>query len=39
MPWRCTAFEDLDDDHATAAAWASGLAVIDGAIGGLALGV
>ena len=33
MPWRCTAFEDLDDDHTTAAAWASGLAVIDGTIG------
>ena len=39
MPRRCTAFEDLDDDHATAAAWASGLAVIDGAIGGVAPGV
>src|SRR5271167_2608293 len=22
MPWRCAALEDLDDDHATAAAWA-----------------
>ena len=21
MPWRGTALEDLDDDHATAAAW------------------
>jgi hypothetical protein len=30
MPWRCTAFEDFDDDHATAAAWTSRLAGIDG---------
>jgi hypothetical protein len=35
----CTALKDLDDDHATAAAWTSGLAEIDGGIGGLALGV
>ena len=37
MPWRCTALEDLDDDHATAAAWTSRLAGIDGGIGGLGL--
>ena len=36
MPWRATAFEDLDDDHATAAAWTSGLAGIDSGSGGLA---
>ena len=36
MPWRCAALEDLDDDHATAAAWASRLAVIDDGSGGLA---
>ena len=36
MPWRCTAREDLDDDHATAAAWTSRLAGIDGGNGGLA---
>jgi len=35
MPWRCTALEDLDDDHATAAAWTSRLAGIDGGTGGL----
>ena len=34
MPRRCTACEDLDDDHATAAAWASRLALIDGSTGG-----
>src|SRR6266576_1013161 len=28
MPWRGTALEDLDDDHATAAAWTSWLAGI-----------
>jgi hypothetical protein len=39
MPWRCTAREDLDDDHATAAAWTSRLAGIDGDSGGLGLGV
>src|ERR1700757_5270921 len=37
MPWRCTALEDLDDDHATAAAWASRLAAIDDGTGGLPL--
>jgi hypothetical protein len=26
MPWRCTALEHLDDDHAIAAAWTSRLA-------------
>src|SRR5260221_11882574 len=36
MPWRCTAREDLDDDHAAAAAWASRLAGIDGGGGRLA---
>src|SRR6476646_827708 len=30
MPWRCAALEHLDDDHATAAAWTSRLAGIDG---------
>ena len=25
MPWSCTAFEDLDDDHAAATAWTTGL--------------
>jgi hypothetical protein len=35
MPWRCTAREDLDDHHATAATWTSWLAVIDGGSGGL----
>ncbi len=39
MPWRCTALEDLDDDHAAAAAWTSRLAGIDGGTGGLGLGV
>jgi hypothetical protein len=38
MPWRCTAREHLDDDHATAAAWTSRLAVIGGGTGGLAFG-
>src|SRR5216684_2515980 len=37
MPWRCTAREDLDDDHAAAAAWTSRLAVIDGGSGRLAV--
>ena len=37
MPWRCTALEDLDDDHATAAAWTSRLAGIDGGTGRLAV--
>jgi hypothetical protein len=36
MPWRCTALEHLDDDHATAAAWTSRLTGIDGGSGGLA---
>jgi hypothetical protein len=39
MPWRCTALEDLDDDHATAAAWTNRLAGIGGGSGGLGLGV
>lgn len=30
MPWRCTAREHLDDDHATAAAGTTRLAGIDG---------
>jgi hypothetical protein len=34
MPWRCTALEHLDDDHATATAWTKGLAGIGGG-GGL----
>jgi hypothetical protein len=33
------ALEDLDDDHATAAAWTSRHAGIDGGTGGLGLGV
>ena len=37
MPRCCTAREDFDDDHATAAAWTSRLAGIDGGSGGLAL--
>ena len=37
MPWGCAAREDLDDDHATAAAWTSRLAGIDGGVGWLAL--
>src|SRR5215471_10607283 len=36
MPWRCTALEDLDDDHTTAAAWTSRLAGIDVGSGGQA---
>ena len=35
MPRRTTALEDLDDDHATAAAWTSRLAGIDGSSGRL----
>ena len=35
MPWRCTAREDLDDDHATAAAWTRRLAGIDSGTGRL----
>jgi len=34
MPWRGTALEDLDDDHATAAAWTSWFAGIGGGGGG-----
>jgi hypothetical protein len=37
MPWRRTARKDLDGDHATAAAWTSRLAGIDGGTGWLAL--
>src|SRR5205823_10396201 len=37
MPWRCTALEDLDDDHATAAAWTTRLAGIYGGCGRLAV--
>ncbi len=29
MPWRCTAREHLDDDHATAAAWTSRLVGVE----------
>ena len=36
MSWRCTALENLDDDHATAAAWTSRLPGIYGGNGGLA---
>ena len=36
MPWCCTALEDLDDDHATAAAWTARLVVIEGGTGGSA---
>src|SRR4051794_41549731 len=38
MPWRCTALEHLDDDHATTAAWTSRLAGICGGTGGVAVG-
>ena len=37
MPWRCAALEDLDDDHATAAAWTTRLGLIGGGNGGLAV--
>ena len=37
MPWRCTAREHLDDDHATTAAWTARLAGIDSGLGRLAL--
>jgi hypothetical protein len=37
MPWRCTALEDLDDDHTTTTAWSGGLAGIDGGSGGPAV--
>jgi hypothetical protein len=30
MPWCSAAREDLDDDHATATAWTTGLAIICG---------
>src|SRR5204862_7824472 len=36
MPWCCTALEDLDDDHATAAAWTTRFVEIDGGCGRLA---
>src|SRR6266487_6201714 len=42
MPWRCAAREDLDDDHATAAAWArarEGRLVAIITIGSIALGL
>jgi hypothetical protein len=29
MPWRCAAREDIDDNHATAAAWTSGFVGVD----------
>ena len=37
MAWRCAAREDLDDDHATAAAWTSRLTAIGGTFSGLVL--
>ena len=37
MPRRCTTREDLDDDHAAAAAWTSRLAGIDDVSIGLAV--
>ena len=37
MPWRCTALEDLNDDHATAAARTARLGLIGGGSGGLVL--
>jgi len=39
MPWRCTALEDLDDDHAAAAGLDKSACRIDGGTGGLGLGV
>jgi hypothetical protein len=36
MPWRCSAREHLNDDHATATAWTGGLFGIAGG-GGVAL--
>src|SRR6516225_6520506 len=38
MPWRCTALEHLNDDHAAAAGRAARLVGIDSGSGGLALG-
>lgn len=38
MPRRATACEDLDDDHAAAAAWTARLVGIDSGSGGLTLG-
>src|SRR6185437_5300265 len=38
MPWRCTAREHLNDDHAAAATWATRLLGIDGGSGRLAVG-
>jgi hypothetical protein len=35
MSWRCTVREDLDDDHAAAAAWTGRLAGIGGGRGGI----
>src|SRR5579863_8048863 len=35
MPRHCTAREDFDDDHATAAAWTSRLGGIGGSVGRL----
>src|ERR1700746_1726765 len=37
MPWGATALEQLDDDHATAAAWTTRLGGIGGSTGGLDL--
>ena len=37
MSRRCAALEDLDDDHATAAAWAARLGLIAGGSGGRAV--
>src|ERR1700746_2229883 len=37
MPWCATALEQLDDDHATAAAWTTRLGGIGGSTGGLDL--
>ena len=39
MPWRCSALEHFDDDHATATARTARLAGIRGSTRGLALGV
>jgi len=37
VPWRCSAREHLDDDHAAAAAWAARLTGIDSGLGRLAI--